>query len=286
VPPRARPLAPDQEAWSARGPPRRRSRGPRRREKGDALNAQQNSSCTRAWTRTRGHGTPGDHASGGSSGRGICPSAQHFIEPPDHMVPVISSRAGTRRMSGAIGADDQPRSVRRAVNRGIRLPADVRARQPSAWPPCLVETGWCLVHEPVTVSARHAGRSRNREVAVREGAANPSRPTHCRMVASFRWTLDRKPRPDGTTVTYDLAYAANFDAICRCRNRSAAVDTTPRRTNWWRRPVADARDNDEAAYPVHPADPTIRRLPQVHMVAPGSDRAAPSRQAMAIHPAG
>ncbi len=109
-------------------------------------------------------------------------------------------------------ADAARRRLGRAVHRGQRLPADVRARDDRRSRPCSSRPAWCEVTEPETVVRLEvpAGLVEAR-VAVQDGRA---RSVTLRNVPAFLHARDLSVEVPGLgEVAYDLAFGGNFFAI-------------------------------------------------------------------------
>ncbi|MEE1737763.1 proline racemase family protein [Streptomyces sp. BE147] len=145
----------------------------------------------------------------------------------------------------------------------------------------LVETGMVAVTEPLTVVRLDTPAGPvSVEVRVEDGAATSATFTN---VPAFSAGLDRKVDvPGHGTVRYDLAFGGNFYAILPLADLGLPFDRA-RKDDILAAGLAVMDAINATDPPVHPADPDIRGLKHVQLLAPGSD-AAHSRHAMAIHP--
>ncbi|MFD9425027.1 MULTISPECIES: proline racemase family protein [unclassified Streptomyces] len=145
----------------------------------------------------------------------------------------------------------------------------------------LVETGMVAVTEPVTtVRLDTPAGLVSVDVQVEDGAATAVTFTN---VPAFSAGLDRKVDvPGHGIVHYDLAFGGNFYAILPLADLGLPFDRA-RKDDILAAGLAVMDAINATDPPVHPADPDIRGLKHVQLLAPGSD-AAHSRHAMAIHP--
>ncbi|MCX4680437.1 proline racemase family protein [Streptomyces sp. NBC_01433] len=145
----------------------------------------------------------------------------------------------------------------------------------------LVETGMVAVTEPVTtVRLDTPAGLVSVDVRVEDGAATAVTFTN---VPAFSAGLDREVDvPGHGIVHYDLAFGGNFYAILPLADLGLPFDRA-RKDDILAAGLAVMDAINATDPPVHPADPDIRGLKHVQLLAPGSD-AAHSRHAMAIHP--
>lgn len=145
----------------------------------------------------------------------------------------------------------------------------------------LVETGMVAVTEPVTtVRLDTPAGLVSVDVQVEDGAATAVTFTN---VPAFSAGLDRKVDvPGHGIVHYDLAFGGNFYAILPLADLGLPFDRA-RKDDILAAGLAVMDAINATDPPVHPADPDIRGLKHVQLLAPGSD-GAHSRHAMAIHP--
>ncbi|MCX4965592.1 proline racemase family protein [Streptomyces sp. NBC_00654] len=145
----------------------------------------------------------------------------------------------------------------------------------------LVETGMVAVTEPLTVVRLDTPAGPvSVEVRVEDGAATSATFTN---VPAFSAGLDREVDvPGHGTVRYDLAFGGNFYAILPLADLGLPFDRA-RKDDILAAGLAVMDAINATDPPVHPADPGIRGLKHVQLLAPGSD-ASHSRHAMAIHP--
>ncbi|MFI8437554.1 proline racemase family protein [Streptomyces sp. NPDC079020] len=145
----------------------------------------------------------------------------------------------------------------------------------------LVETGMVAVTEPLTVVRLDTPAGPvSVDVRVEDGAATSATFTN---VPAFSAGLDLKVDvPGHGTVCYDLAFGGNFYAILPLADLGLPFDRA-RKNDILAAGLAVMDAINATDPPVHPADPDIRGLKHVQLLAPGSD-AAHSRHAMAIHP--
>jgi proline racemase len=145
----------------------------------------------------------------------------------------------------------------------------------------LVETGMVEVSEPETVVRLDtpAGLVEAR-VAVREGRA---RSVTLRNVPSFLLARDCTVEVEGLgPVGYDMAFGGNFYAILPADSVGLEVDPA-RADELIAAGLAIMAAVNDAAAPVHPADPRISGCRHVVFHAPGG-AGADARNATAIHP--
>ena len=192
---------------------------------------------------------------------------------PAHAADVRTARPRLDVRRDPAAADPAGRRLRGPLHRGVRLPADVRAR-----------------HDRRRHGARRDRHGRGRRAGDHDPARHPGRPgrrrgrrrgrrgrrrSRSRNVPSFcrRRSTQRSTSPGSARSRYDLAYGGNFYAIVELDDlglpfdRAAKDDcSTPAWPSW--------TPSTSRTSPVHPEDPAIRGCHHVYLDAPGLDAAA------------